>query len=68
MFHEASKPATPVLWLNHGFIAKQLSLIYNKGYEYLLNPNFVAIQHMLRSKFHSRLVSSRIFKDAHFIE
>jgi hypothetical protein len=31
MFHEASKPAAPVLWLNHDIIAKQLSLIHNKG-------------------------------------
>ena len=30
MFHEASKPAAPVLWLNHDIIAKQLSLIHNK--------------------------------------
>jgi len=31
MFHEASKPAAPVLWLNHDIIAKQLSLIHSKG-------------------------------------
>ena len=31
MFHEASKPAAPVLWLNHDIIAKQLSLLHNKG-------------------------------------
>jgi hypothetical protein len=31
MFHEASKPAAPVLWLNHDIIAKQLSLIHNKN-------------------------------------
>lgn len=31
MFHEASKPAAPVLWLNHDIIAKQLSLIHNKS-------------------------------------
>jgi len=30
MFHEASKPAAPVLWLNHDIIAKQLCLIHNK--------------------------------------
>ncbi len=30
MFHEASKPAAPVLWLNHDIIAKQLSLIHSK--------------------------------------
>lgn len=30
MFHEASKPAAPVLWLNHDIIAKQLALIHNK--------------------------------------
>ena len=30
MFHEASKPAAPVLWLNHDIIAKQLSLIHAK--------------------------------------
>jgi hypothetical protein len=30
MFHEASKPAAPVLWLNHDVIAKQLALIHNK--------------------------------------
>jgi len=29
MFHEASKPAAPVLWLNHDIIAKQLSQIHN---------------------------------------
>ena len=29
MFHEASKPAAPVLWLNHDIIAKQLSLIHS---------------------------------------
>jgi hypothetical protein len=31
MFHEASQPAGPVLWLNHDIIAKQLSLIHNKS-------------------------------------
>ncbi len=31
MFHEASKPAAPVLWLNHDIIAKQLNQIHNKG-------------------------------------
>ena len=31
MFHEASQPAAPVLWLNHDIIAKQLSLIHSKG-------------------------------------
>ena len=31
MFHEASKPAAPVLWLNHDIIAKQLSLLHYKG-------------------------------------
>jgi len=31
MFHEASKPTAPVLWLNHDIIAKQLSLIHCKG-------------------------------------
>lgn len=31
MFHEASNPAAPVLWLNHDIIAKQLSLIHGKG-------------------------------------
>ena len=31
MFHEASKPAAPVLWLNHDIIAKQLTLIHSKG-------------------------------------
>ncbi len=30
MFHEASNPAAPVLWLNHDIIAKQLSLIHSK--------------------------------------
>jgi len=30
MFHEASKPAAPVLWLNHDIIAKQLALIHSK--------------------------------------
>ena len=30
MFHEASKPAAPVLWLNHDVIAKQLALIHSK--------------------------------------
>ena len=30
MFHEASNPAAPVLWLNHDIIAKQLALIHNK--------------------------------------
>jgi len=30
MFHEASKSAAPVLWLNHDIIAKQLSLIHSK--------------------------------------
>jgi hypothetical protein len=30
MFHEASKPAAPVLWLNHDIIAKQLALLHNK--------------------------------------
>lgn len=28
MFHEASAPAGPVLWLNHDIIAKQLNLIH----------------------------------------
>ena len=31
MFHEASKPSAPVLWLNHDVIAKQLSLLHSKG-------------------------------------
>jgi hypothetical protein len=31
MFYEASKPAAPVLWLNHDIIAKQLSLIHSKS-------------------------------------
>ena len=30
MFHEASKPAAPVLWLNHDIIAKQLALLHSK--------------------------------------
>jgi hypothetical protein len=30
MFHEASSPAAPVLWLNHDIIAKQLSLMHHK--------------------------------------
>ena len=30
MFHEASKPSAPVLWLNHDIIAKQLRLIHIK--------------------------------------
>lgn len=30
IFLEASKPAAPVLWLNHDIIAKQLSLMHNK--------------------------------------
>jgi hypothetical protein len=30
MFHEASRPAAPVLWLNHDIIAKQLALIHGK--------------------------------------
>ncbi len=30
MFHEASAPASPVLWLNHDIIAKQLALIHSK--------------------------------------
>jgi len=28
MFHESSKPAGPVLWLNHDIIAKQLNLMH----------------------------------------
>jgi hypothetical protein len=28
MFHEASKPAAPVLWLNHDVIAQQLNLLH----------------------------------------
>ena len=31
MFHEASKPAAPVLWLNHDIIARQLALIHSKN-------------------------------------
>ena len=31
MFHEASKPSAPVLWLNHDIIAKQLILLHSKG-------------------------------------
>ena len=30
MFHEVSKPAAPVLWLNHDIIAKQLSRVRNE--------------------------------------
>lgn len=31
MFHEASQPAAPVLWLNHDIIAKQLKLLHNNS-------------------------------------
>ena len=29
MFHETSKPAAPVLWLNHDIIAKQLNMMHS---------------------------------------
>jgi hypothetical protein len=28
MFHEASNPSGPVLWLNHDVIAKQLNMMH----------------------------------------
>jgi hypothetical protein len=31
MFHEASNPSAPVLWLNHDIIARQLNLLHQQG-------------------------------------
>jgi hypothetical protein len=32
MFHETSNPASPVLWLNHDIIAKQLNLLHSQDH------------------------------------